>query len=295
MNPALAAAAFTLCLGAGLYGIAMIRTPGVERLHSVAEGGPARRRGRLGRALDSAADRLAPRATRLLVDERLRDIRRTLDAAGRPGGMTIEAYAGHKALNTVLFGTIGVLLALQGRPFIGTAVAVGGFYSLDLSLRRTARRRRERIDRDLPDFLDILAVTVSAGVAFRSALERVAEAVGGPLGDEVVTTLRQMDLGATRRDAFQALRGRTSSEFLGQFVTALLQAEELGVPLAGALENLATEMRQTFYQEARRGAARAAPRVSLIVSLVIVPGAVMLILGGLFVGGLVDVGGPFGG
>lgn len=295
MNPLAAGAALTACFGAGLYGAVIVRQKGpMARLESAPGAAEAVRGGRLRRMLDAFADRLAPRATRLLGEERLLEIRRTLDAAGRPGGMTVEAYAGHKAVNTVLFATPGILLALQGRPLVGAAIALGGFYVVDYSLARAVRRRRARVDRDLPDFLDILAVTVSAGVGFRSALGRVGEAVGGPLGDEIVTTLRQMDLGATRREAFQGLRARTSSEFLSQFVTALLQAEELGVPLAGALEHLAAEMRQTFYQEARRAAARAAPRVSLVVSLVIVPGAVMLILGGLFVGGLADFGSVFG-
>ena len=70
---------------------------------------------------------------------------------------------------------------------------------------REGRLRQERIERDLPDFLDILAVTVRAGLGYRPALLRVAEALGGPVGEEVLTALRQMDLGANRRDAFLAM------------------------------------------------------------------------------------------
>ena len=90
--------------------------------------------------------------------------------------------------------------------------------------------------------------------------------------------LRQMDLGQDRRDAFLALRERNKSESLKSFVAAQLQAEELGVPLAEALNDIATDMRRMAHQNARRQAQRASPRVSLLVTTLIVPGAMILIL-----------------
>ena len=138
--------------------------------------------------------------------------------------------------------------------------------------------RQERIERDLPDFLDILAVTVRAGLGYRAALGRVAEELGGPISEEMLTALRQMELGASRRQAFLALRERSTSESLSAFIAAQLQAEELGVPLSEALNDIAEDMRRTAHQNARRQASRAAPRVSLIVTTLIVPGAMILIL-----------------
>ena len=90
--------------------------------------------------------------------------------------------------------------------------------------------------------------------------------------------LRQMELGQDRREAFLALRERNKSDSLKSFVAAQLQAEELGVPLAEALNDIATDMRRVAHQNARRRAQRAAPRVSLIVTTLIVPGAMILIL-----------------
>lgn len=294
MTPALPAAGLLACLAVGAYGVVLVRDRGAAARFGAELPTGRRREGFLGAALGRLADVLAPRVTRHLGEERLAQVRTRLDAAGRPGGMTIESYAGRKGVHLVLYGSTGVLMALGGRPVIGALIALGGWFQLDYYLWRTTRRRRDRIDRDLPDFLDILAVTVGAGVAFRSALGRVADAVGGPIGEEATIALRQMDLGATRRDAFTALRRRTRSEYLGQFVTALLQAEELGVPLADALVGLSRDMRQSFHQEARRRAARAAPRVSLIVSLVVVPGSILLILGGLLIGGVTGQEGVFG-
>ena len=153
-----------------------------------------------------------------------------------------------------------------------------GWFGPDVWLARQGRVRQERIERDLPDFLDILAVTVRAGLGYRAALGARREALGGPIGEEMLTALRQMELGASRRQAFLALRERNASESLGSFVAAQLQAEELGVPLSEALNDIAEDMRRAAHQAARRRAARAAPRVSLIVTTLIVPGSMILIL-----------------
>ena len=108
-----------------------------------------------------------------------------------------------------------------------------------LLLNRAGRLRQEAIERTLPDFLDILAVSVRAGLGYRYALRRVAESLGGPVGEEMLIVLRQIDLGADRRDAFLALRERNESDALKSFVAAQLQAEELGVPLSEALNDIA--------------------------------------------------------
>jgi tight adherence protein C len=157
------------------------------------------------------------------------------------------------------------------------------------------RKRQESLDRDLPDMLDVLAVTVSAGVAFRPALTRVGARFAGPLADELGLTLSQMANGASVREAFEDLRSRNSSEALGQFVTAFLQSEELGAPLTDALNQIALDMRRESAQRMRRKAARTAPRVTLVTSLVLVPGALVLVIAGLIVGSDVDFGVLLGG
>ena len=88
----------------------------------------------------------------------------------------------------------------------------------------------------------------------------------------------------TRRDAFLALRARNHSDALSTFIGAQLQAEELGVPLSEALNDIALDMRRSAAQNARRRAARAAPRISLIVTTLIVPGSIILILASMILG-----------
>ena len=286
MNPLIAGGATTACLLVAGWGWRLVRDRGPERLQTASRGGAERvgRTSLVARLYDSLGDRFAPRVLGYLSDNKRAAIRRKLDAAGKPGGMTLQGYAGRKAGYTIIMGGAGALFALRGNLVPGVLFIAFGWFYTDIWLSGVARARQARIQRDLPDFLDILAVTVSAGVAFRSALERVAEALQGPLGEEIMTALRQMELGMSRRQALEGIKDRNSSESLNQFITALLQAEELGVPLADALGNLAEDMRRSFYQAARRRAAKAAPRVSLIVSTVIVPGAIVLIVASVIAG-----------
>ena len=293
MNPLVAGGATTACLIVAGWGWRLLRDRGPEARLQTASSGRAERAGRtslVARLYDFLGDRFAPRVLGYLSENKRASIRRKLDAAGKPGGMTLQGYAGRKAGYTIIMGGAGALFALRGSVLVGVLFIAFGWFYTDIWLSGVARARQARIQRDLPDFLDILAVTVSAGVAFRSALERVAEALRGPLGEEIMTALRQMELGMSRRQALEGIKDRNSSESLNQFITALLQAEELGVPLADALGNLAEDMRRSFYQAARRRAAKASPRVSLIVSTVIVPGAMILIVASVISGTDLDFG-----
>jgi tight adherence protein C len=227
---------------------------------------------------------------RVLGGSRLSTVRQRLDAAGRPGGLTPEIYVGRKAACTLVAAVVGCWFLLKGDVLFAVGAVAIGFLWMDVWLSGRARRRQARIDRDLPDFLDVVAVTVGAGLGFRAAFGRVAERLGGPISEEIMTTLRQMELGASRRRAFEDLRRRNSSESLGRMVAALLQAEELGAPLTDALVALGAEMRRYFAQDARRRAARAAPRVSMIITMIMVPGALVLMVVGIFLGSGINLG-----
>lgn len=97
------------------------------------------------------------------------------------------------------------------------------------------------------------------------------------------TALNQVANGATIRSAFTSMKERTKSESVDEFVTAYLQAEELGAPLVDTLNQIALDMRRANAQRLRQQAGRTEPRVSLLMTLVIVPGAMILLLGGLAV------------
>ena len=252
--------------------------------------------GPITRLAGATGSRLGPVVERaqLRTPERREKVRSRLDAAGRPHGLTVETYCERKGAAIGLSAVVALMLVVAGVWLAGLLILAFGLIYVDMDIDGRARRRQTQIDRDLPDFLDVLAVCVSAGIAFRPAMARVSDSLGGPVSEEVNTTLRQMALGSPRRVAFEALRGRNPSDFVSTFVTAVLQAEELGVPLADALAQLARDIRQEAYQHARRRAQRAAPRVSLVVTLVILPAAVLLLFGAIILGNVDTIRGLSG-
>ena len=286
MTPLFAGFGATASVLVALLAIPMLRDRGpIDRL----EQGRDRDRDAEGSALRRLflwlTTRLGPRITPRMRASKRESIDRRLDLAGRPGGATVQRFVGYKAAAAVILAAPFLLLALLGSsPLLVVLTAGFGWFAPDVWVSRMGRLRQERIERDLPDFLDILAVTVRAGLGYRLSLARVAESLGGPVGEEMLVALRQMELGASRRAAFEALRERNASEQLTSFVTAQLQAEELGVPLSEALNDIAGDMRRAAHQAARRRAARAAPRVSLVVTSLIVPGTMILIIASIVLG-----------
>jgi tight adherence protein C len=147
----------------------------------------------------------------------------------------------------------------------------------------------------MPDFLDVLAVTVSAGLSLRAALQRVSASSDTPLGQEIRRVLDDLQLGMSRREALEHLRQRNSAPSLDSWVSAMLQAEELGAPLGDTLQEIAQEVRRARAGEVRRAAAKAAPKISLVVTMIIVPGALLLIVASLFLSQLETLTGVFSG
>jgi tight adherence protein C len=293
VSPALAGLLAALSAATFVVGYRMARADGtsglaVEDLVLLRE--EQRRQARGLGPLEAIAARLVPGVRALLGPRRLAGLQHRIDEAGRPEGMTVDSFLRRAVWWAVLVSPLALVFLLDGNLLM-LAIALIIPFLLPMSrLSAEKRKRQERIDRDLPDLLDVLAVTVTAGVAFRPALTRVSERFGGALADEMGLTLSQMANGASVRQAFEDLRARNSSEALSQFVTAFLQSEELGAPLTDALNQIALDMRRESAQRLRRKAARTAPRVTLVTSLVLVPGALVLVIAGLIVGSDVDFG-----
>jgi integral membrane protein len=164
-----------------------------------------------------------------------------------------------------------------------------------LWLFQAVQKRQASIDRDIPDFLDILAITVLSGMSFRSSLERVCNHFDGPVAEEMQKTLHEMRLGVSRRDAFTATKERCRSDNIDNFVTTLLQSEELGTPIGDALASIVKEIRRERAQQVRRAAAKAQPKVALVATTTMVPGAMILMLGGMIFANWETISKMFGG
>ncbi|MFE2034467.1 DUF5936 domain-containing protein [Streptomyces scopuliridis] len=244
----------------------------------------------VGSGIDRLGMRYAPSVLRMMGPKRVDALRRRLDMAGNPGGMTVDRYAARRAVYGFLGAFAALALVMRGQPIIGIVALAYGLVWTDVIIRSHIARRKEDIERTLPDFLDVLAVVVSAGLGFRQALERVAEKYKGPWSDELRITLRQMDMGVSRREAFDQLRRRNASEQVSMFVTALQQGEELGAPIVDTLIQIANDMRRTDAQNARRRAAQAVPKTTLVVTMVMLPATMLLIVLSFYYGSGVDFG-----
>jgi tight adherence protein C len=173
-------------LALGLVGARMLRSP-VEWDRFDAAGVEAGAGGKRGSLVGKLATRLQPTVLSLAGDAVVARYRRKLDAAGRPEGLTAEVFLARKGAYTVLLGGTGLLLLLAGRPVFGVIAASLGFFLQDLWLRGAVKRRQQALERDLPDFLDVLSITVEGGLSFQGAMERVADAFDGPLAEEVAS------------------------------------------------------------------------------------------------------------
>jgi tight adherence protein C len=251
-----------------------------------------RKRQRHRAAGDGIVNRLAqtqvPRLRRTLGPRLVASLQKRIDEAGRPDGLTVDGLLQQCAWWALLV-VVPALLFLVQRQWLFIPLCAAVPIALPLARLATAQRKRqERMERDLPDFLDVLSVTVMAGVTFRAALARVADRFTGPLADEVTLTLHQISTGVSVRDAFSDMRKRTSSEPVAQFVSALLQSQELGAPLAESLNQIAADIRKDSAQRQRQAAAKVSPRISIVSSLVLLPATLILVLVGFVLGVDID-------
>ncbi|MET9510421.1 DUF5936 domain-containing protein [Streptomyces flavidovirens] len=246
-------------------------------------------------AVDRLGMRFAPTVLRLMGPRLVDKKRRKIDMAGNPGGLTVDRYAARRAVYGLFGGFSALVLLMSDLPLFGVFCIAYGWFAADVTIWQAIRERKDVIERTLPDFLDVLAVVVSAGLGFRQALDRVSEKYEGPWADEVRITLRQMDMGVSRRQAFDELRRRNESEQVSQFVTALQQGEELGAPIADTLIQIANDMRRTDAQNSRRRAAKAIPKTTVVTLAFMVPATLLLIVANMFLGSETDFGSVFGG
>ncbi|WP_030969288.1 DUF5936 domain-containing protein [Streptomyces sp. NRRL S-1824] len=248
----------------------------------------ATRTNAMGSGIDRLGMRWAPMVLRMMGPKAVNKKRRQIDMAGNPGGLTIDRYAARR----FVYGALGLLgaftMILRGQFFLSLLLIGFGLFWVEVGIWSAVRVRKDHIERTLPDFLDVLAVVVSAGLGFRQALGRVADKYEGPWADELRITLRQMDMGVSRRQAFEELRKRNDSEQVAMFVTTLQQGEELGAPIVDTLIQIANDMRRTDAQNARRKAARAVPKATFAVTTFLLPGTLVLLTVGFVYGANVD-------
>ncbi|HVL90486.1 MAG TPA: type II secretion system F family protein [Actinomycetota bacterium] len=226
--------------------------------------------------------RFAKRFTPAGVVDRLS---KDLTYAGSPAGWDAERIL---AIKLVASGG-GFLVPSLGGPLLGAApirgvvagvlFAILGYYAPEWALRSKAGARQAAIQRALPDALDLLSITVEAGLGFDAAVKRVATQARGPLGDELHRVLQEMQIGKPRAQALRSLADRTSVPELQSFVLAMVQADSFGIAIGQVLHVQAREMRLKRRQRAEERAQKIPVKILMPLLGCVFPSLFVVILG----------------
>jgi tight adherence protein C len=212
-------------------------------------------------------------------------IRRTLDTAGNPAGWTVDRVVSLKVLAAVALPAVLILYGLLiGIPFtwlllLGVGGLLLGFFGPDLYLYNVATHRAEKIKRTLADAVDLLTISVEAGLGFDAAVQQVARNTDGPLAEEFSRVLREMQLGMGRSEALRAMAERSNVEDLQTFVGSMVQADAFGIPIGQVLRVQSSEIRVKRRQYAEEKAQQVPVKIMIPLILFILPCLFVVVMG----------------
>lgn len=233
---------------------------------------------RLVQPLYAWTKRLAQRFSPSGTSDRLT---RLLDLAGNPGSLTVERLFGFKGSGMLLGCFLGLFFggfSLKGLLF-GVLGAIAGFLVPDLLVMNIGAKRQEVLRRGLADALDMLTVCVEAGQGFDGSLLQVAKSVEGPVAGEFARVLAEIQIGKSRAAAFSSLSARTKVPEIRTFVTALVQADRLGLPIGSVLREQSVQMRLIRRQRAEEKAQKVPVKILFPMLLCIFPALFIVIIG----------------
>jgi tight adherence protein C len=209
-------------------------------------------------------------------------LQRRLDLAGNPSGWTPDRILAVKGLGLFVLSGLGALYGVRtiGLMVVGAAVAgTAGFFVPDVLLYNAGAKRQTKIQRALPDALDMLTVCVEAGLGFDAALAQVARNTEGPLAAEFSRALQEIQIGKSRSLALRAMTERTTVPELRGFVSALVQAGELGITISDVLREQAKEMRLRRQQRAQEQAQKVPVKILFPLVFCLFPSLFIVIIG----------------
>lgn len=209
-------------------------------------------------------------------------LQRRLDAAGNPPGRTPDRVLAAKTMAMLALGCFCSVYGLRDHALLLPAIAAGavtGFFVPDLLLCNAGIRRRAAIAEALPDAVDLLTICVEAGLALDAALRQVADGIGGPLGAAVSRALADTGLGKGRSRALRDMAERANVPELRTFIAVLVQAGEIGIPVAGVLREQSARMRQYRRERAEEKAQKVAVKILFPLLFCLFPALFIFVLG----------------
>jgi tight adherence protein C len=236
------------------------------------------------RVLLPLQDRATGLGRRLSGSDTADRIRRKLDLAGNPSGWTVDRVLGGKVVGAVaglFFGLVFSLMlsAPTTRLVVVLAVAVAGFFAPNLYLYQKGYERAEKLQRGLPDAIDLLTISVESGLGFDAAVQQVARNTEGPIAEEFSRLLREMQIGMGRADALRAMGERTNVADVKTFVGAMVQADSFGIPISQVLRVQSSEMRVKRRQRAEEKAQQVPVKITIPLIFCILPTLFIAVMG----------------
>lgn len=212
-------------------------------------------------------------------------VRRKLELAGNPAGWDVDRVVSLKVLGAIA-GTVGFLLfsfmmdlSTMTRLIFTVAGTLAGYMGPNLYLYQKGYDRQQQLQRELPDAIDLLTISVESGLAFDAAVQQVARNTDGPLGEEFARVLQEMQIGHGRSAALRGLADRTNLEDLRSFVGALVQADAFGIPIGQVLRVQSSEMRLKRRQRAETKAQQVPVKMTIPLIFCILPTLFIVVIG----------------
>ncbi len=224
-------------------------------------------------------------ARRISGQDTAERLRTKLEYAGNPAGWDVDRVLAFKSLGLIAGAFVGFLvpLALGASVLIwvvaGAGLALLGFFAPNLVLYQVAHNRTQQMKRELPNAIDLLTISIEAGLAFDAGVSQVARNTDGPLAGELFRVLQEMQIGMGRSEAMRALAERTQLPELKTFVSAMVQADSFGIPIANVLRVQSKEMRVKRRQWAEETAQKVPVKILFPLIFFVMPSLFVVILG----------------
>ncbi len=223
--------------------------------------------------------------TRFAPQQNVDATKHRLDLAGNPNDWTAADFLGVRGLSAVLAGGIGgVFFFLLNRQPSMIALALGaggllGFYLPNMWLSFKIRARQHEVQKALPDALDLLTISVEAGLAFDSAMAKVAEKWDNELSRAFARVIAEVRVGKLRREALRDMANRLEVADVSTFIAAVIQADQLGVSISKVLRIQSEQMRIRRRQRAEEQANKAPVKMMIPLAFLIFPSIFIVVLG----------------
>ncbi len=228
------------------------------------------------RMADLILPRLRKISNRMISNNRKEVYEHRLAQAGHPWGMNAGSYIIGKYIFILLLLIFGII---SRNTTIFLILVIIGLFMPDLFLKSNEKKRKELMVKSLPDVLDLISVSVEAGLGFDAALQKVVEKTSGPLTEEFEQTLNEINMGKPRREALRDMANRIQVDDISTFLGSIIQADQLGVSMTNVLRIQSRQVRENRRMKAEEAAQKAPIKILIPLVVFIFPTLLVVLLG----------------